>query len=137
MKSFFYKLATSKKKLNEFIRFLFLGSLATLTHLICLSTLIENQLCNEIIANIISYIVGLKVSYWGHKKFTFRYTGHKKDTTLFSLFMIPSIAGFSVNQIIFITIIQFAHYFIAFLCAGILTAITTYSLNKLIVFKEK
>ena len=137
LKQILLTITQSEKQTSQIIRFLISGGISTTTHFIILATLIEIFQLPKIPANIIANCFSAQISYWFHKKFTFQYKGTKRNRTLFSLFLITIGLGFLVNQLVFAAMIMVTHYIYAFLIAGILTAITTFTTNKLIVFKDK
>lgn len=81
--------------------FVIIGSLAALTHAlayVCLTHFFEQALPE--LLNAAAFLVAFMVSFWGHRKFSFRETSVHWFTSLLR-FALSSVAGLATNELVF------------------------------------
>jgi len=87
-------------------------------------------------ANIIGYIVGLNISFFLHKYYTFNDSKKISFKQVF-IFVIIFLLSYSINIItLYLSLLYFPNYF-AQVLGMIAFTIVNYILNKLITFKRK
>ena len=125
-------LTRAKGSFFEIIRFLIVGSLATLTDLIISVILLYTTEFNENIITTLAFCIAFFVSYFGHKSFTFK--RHGKILAFFALAL-----SMLVLRNIIVTI--FVHYIVggivAIVSAMLIVTAITYIISKFFVFKIK
>jgi putative flippase GtrA len=79
------------------VRFLVIGGLAFLTHLVCVLIVVGQFAVPPLAANCLGFIAAFSLSYFGHKNWTFS-AGSHGHSTAFSRFAIVAIVGFAINE---------------------------------------
>lgn len=64
----------NRQLLLQIIRFGIVGVIASLVHFTCVVLFVQLLHWQPLVANIVGFSVGVQVSYWGHRRFTFRGT---------------------------------------------------------------
>lgn len=125
-------LITAKGSFFEIIRFLIVGSLATLTDLIVSVILLYTTSFNENIITTLAFCIAFFVSYFGHKSFTFQSDG--KILAFFAL-------ALSMLVLRNIIVALLVHYVIgglvAIVSAMLIVTAITYIISKFFVFRKK
>lgn len=116
----------------EIIRFLIVGSLATLTDLIVSVILLYTTRFNENIITTLAFSIAFFVSYFGHKSFTF-----KSDGKILAFFAL----ALSMLVLRNIIVAIFVHYvvggLVAIVSAMLIVTAITYIISKFFVFRKK
>ncbi len=82
--------------LNQFLRFGFVGAIATLVHMLIGAMLIHSG-WTALVANPISFLIAFVVSFMGHYGFSFS-DQEKEMATSLKRFALVACAGFVVNE---------------------------------------
>jgi putative flippase GtrA len=91
--------ALSKTK-KQLLPFAAVGIVATTSHLLLVTLLVNFLLFEPLIANMIAYGITINISYFGHKYYTF--AGLEANKTLrFPHFLLISITGFALNECLY------------------------------------
>lgn len=131
------RLPVSMALLLQMGRYGIVGSMASLTQFIVVVILVSQHLIIPIYANVIGYMCGFVVSFFGHKIWTFA-NSEKAMREAFPMFMLATGINFSINQGVFYILLQDARleYHISLLIAMFCAAVVTFTLTKLVVFRD-
>jgi putative flippase GtrA len=90
--------------LTKFIKFSIIGFVNTASSYFLYFVLLEFAQVNYLIASAVSYVVGILISYFGNKYWTFRLirSGWRLE---FIKFMILNIAGLAINTLIMLLLV--------------------------------
>lgn len=117
----------------QFLRFSFVGAMATLTHLLsalCLTALYQKEISIYAV-NLFSFIIAFFASYAGHRYLTFCQSGN-----VIKFFVVAS-SGFVVNNVVLIFVTYMGlKDFIAIATSTIFIPLATYTFSKLWAFKK-
>lgn len=114
-------------------RFLIVGGVATLTHMIVVALVFALYPSpSPYAANIIAFLVAFLVSFYGHRHITFQTRGSIRR------FLIVAIGGFLANNVILTACLTFGlDDFIAVIIATACLPVLTYLASSLWAFKTK
>lgn len=109
--------------------FLIVGATAAGVHQTVVMAIVEIGLMRPAPANIFGFCTAWLVSYFGHRKFTFRSTRAHREAA--PRFLLVSLLAFAANQAIFVTLLQYTalHYAVALFLTLVAVASGTYVLS--------
>ena len=94
-----------KKLRSQLLWFLFIGSTAAATHWLIAVAAVEVAGLRASLANVVGWMVAFFVSFSGHYTLTFRHQ-HKTLLTSIWRFWCVSAAGFLINEIAFVSLLD-------------------------------
>jgi putative flippase GtrA len=122
--------------LFQLVRFGIVGSIAAAVHFSTVVCLVELKLMPPLTANIIAFLMGFQVSYWGHRRWTFKGTTVYHHVAMMRLFIVAA-TNLVANQTLFyffFKVIQLP-YMLALLLVLSILPVMTFILGKFWVFK--
>ena len=122
--------------MNQFIRFIFVGAVNTgLGYVIIFACMYLADLSPEL-SNLIGYVVGLVLSYFFHRSYTFRSTQQRK--TEFIHFVVVFLVAYCANLAALTVLVRTVgiHAGTSQVIAGAIYAGISYLLNKCYVFRS-
>lgn len=128
MKSTISNVLNSSSKFFELIRFIIVGSLATLVDLSVSSLLFFVFNLNPNIITTSAFIVAFIVSFLGHKNFTF-----KKSGSLFK-FLGLALAMLLLRNAIVYVLAMYMHALVAIVLAMLIVTFITFFVSKFFIF---
>lgn len=122
--------------LRQLARFGVVGGTAATVHFSVVIILVEAGLLTPMYANVIAFLTGFQVSYWGHRSWTFSGTTASHRVAIPKLFMVGSL-GLAINESLFYFFLTMAQlpYPVALLAVLCVTPAVTFTLSKLWVFR--
>lgn len=122
--------------LRQLMRFGIVGAAAATVHFSIVICLVEAELLTPLYANVIAFLVGFQVSYWGHRSWTFSGTTTSHSIAMPKLFVVGS-TGLAINESLFYFFLTVAQlpYPIALLAVLTITPAVSFTLSKLWVFR--
>lgn len=129
----------TKQSAWQLFKFIMMGSLAALVHFCVLYVAVAHFGIKPVWANVIAFFIAFIASFLGHLNVTFRSEAHEgKIASRLSKWLISSVAGFVLNQGLFMLGLAWlgdAYYLLIwFVVTGIVT-ISSFLLGKLWAFK--
>ena len=119
----------------QFLRFAFVGGVATIIQFSILVALVELAHANALVANAIGFVFSATANYLMNRAFTFAGTSSHAGYGMLK-FAVTSLVGLGINSLIFKAIMSVGvYYMIAWALATGLTLIWNYSAARLIVFR--
>lgn len=127
-----------KKLLSQLVWFVIVGSAAAATHWLVAVAAVEFGAIAPAVANFIGWLIALLVSFSGHYTLTFR---HQTKALLPAIwrFLCISTAGFLVNEVAFVFLLDRSQLPYYWLLAAILIAVATFTfvLSRYWAFRHK
>ncbi len=124
----------NKALLLQIMRFGTVGVLASLVHFSCVVFFVQLLHWLPLVANIIGFGIGVQVSYWGHRTFTFRDSDATHSTAYPRLVALQT-GNFIANECFFSILLAFhIPYQIALLTVLAIMPIFTFIISKTWVF---
>lgn len=126
---------------KQLVKFLVIGGLAALTHLVIFA-LLDRPLArstdweySEYLTNFIAFVVAFQVSYWGHSGWSFAGHGRRKRDTSWK-FLSTSVFGLCLNQFLFFLLLNFTTLpnIVSLFIVLLVVAVVTFILSKLWAF---
>ncbi len=120
---------------TQVMRFLFVGITSTLVYLTVTNSMMFYRLLPTIPASILGYLLGISVSYYGQKNFTFNCSENKNQFIV--RFIALSIFGIVANSTIIHLLINYIdiNKYISTFFSAATVAIINYFILKMWVFK--
>jgi len=120
----------------QIIRFGIVGTTAAAVHFGIVVSLVEIGLMQPLAANVIAFMMGFQVSYWGHRHWTFSGTKVYHRVAMMRLFVI-AVSNFMVNQTLFFIFFKLVGmpYMLALVLVLAILPVVTFTLGKLWVFR--
>ncbi|MEJ7668728.1 MAG: GtrA family protein [Casimicrobiaceae bacterium] len=120
---------------RQFALFVIMGALATGTHILCLTLLVELSGWPPVSASCIGAIAGALVSYWLNYHHTFRST--RPHQAALSRFLIVAVVAFIVNGALLAGMLRSfgPHYLLAQVLTTLIVLIFTFSAGRLWAFR--
>jgi putative flippase GtrA len=115
--------------------FVIVGSTAAAVHLLTALAMVELVGIAPGWANVIGFCSAFMVSYLGHRRYTFGVVGNIAAS--FRKWLIVSLCGFALNQILFLTALDFfpeTYYFELLFAVTAIVAVASYCLGKFWAF---
>lgn len=123
-----------KALLQQFCRFLAIGGTAAAVHLCTVILLVQTLAITPLQANIVGFLFGFQVSYWGHRAYTFNGTVVLHRVALPKLLSLQ-IFNFVVNEYLFYLFLSLQlPYPIALVIVLGIMAVFTFVVSKRFVF---
>jgi putative flippase GtrA len=122
--------------MNQFSRFLLVGlANTTIGYVVIFGCMYLGELSPEL-SNLLGYLLGLLVSYFLNRHFTFR--SDQRRSTEFVRFVLVFLTAYTANLLLLIVLVRGlgAHAALSQVIAGIIYIGTAYLLNKHFVFKS-
>jgi len=121
--------------LHSGLWFLAVGTAAALTHL-AVFTLARHAVWAEV-ANPLGFIVAFWVSFWGHRRLSFRDASATVGQSLWR-FGVTALTGFAGNEIFFVLCLRVLHWqpTLAWFVAALLAAALTFVLSRFWAFRR-
>lgn len=122
--------------IRQLIRFGIVGVCAASTHFLSLVFFVEMGKLKPLVANIIAFMIAFQVSYWGHRRWTFRGTTTTHRVALQRLFIVCG-SGFIANEGLYYIFLEILHlpYQLALVIVLAILPIVNFILGKLWVFR--
>jgi putative flippase GtrA len=123
----------------QFARFGIVGAHAAGVNFIALMVLVEFFHFSPLVANIFAFLIAFQVSYWGHRRFTFRSVKHQTRQpmrkTALRYFVVASLS-FLLNEGFFALFLNYFHmyYLIAMILTLVFVPPITFVLSKVWAF---
>lgn len=115
--------------------FLMVGAGAALVHQLTVVLLVETRVLEPAYANVLGFALAWCVSYFGHRKYTFR--SSRPHVEAAPRFLIVSVFAFVSNQAIFVGLLRFTalNYAVALFFTLLAVAAGTYLLSSRWAFR--
>lgn len=131
------RLPISSQLLYQIGRYSIVGTAASVTQFLVVIILVSQHMMEPLSANVIGYLCGFVVSFNGQRIWTFA-NGTRAMRAALPLFLIVTGINFSINQGMYSIFLKVFHleYHVGLLCAMLVAAVVTFSLSKLVVFRD-
>lgn len=119
---------------TQFFRFVSVGVTAALVHFATVVVLVQNNLLVPLSANVLGFLLGFQVSYWGHRSWTFHDTVTLHRVALPKLLLVQ-VCNFIANESLFYWLLALhLPYTTALIIVLSILPLFTFFISKLWVF---
>jgi putative flippase GtrA len=132
------RLKRHKHMINQLMRFSVVGGSSSVVHFTCVLLLVHFVQYHPLHANIIAFLVGFLVSFFGHRYWTFKGTTRSFLQSLPRFLLIASIS-FALNETFYWYLLTYVHMYYLEALVIVLAAVSvvTFTLSKLWAFHIK
>jgi len=120
----------------QLMRFGIVGTTAAIVHFGIVIGLVELGLMQPLVANVVAFIIAFQVSYWGHRRWTFKGTTARHRVALIRL-LIVAMTNLMLNQTLFFIALKVIGmpYIAALFVALAIFPLVTFVFGKFWVFR--
>lgn len=118
-------------------RFGIVGLTAAALHYTVVTLLVDRFAFDPLLANVMGFLFGVQVSYWGHRAWTFRGTRASHATAAPKMFLLQTINFIANESLFYILLTLHLPYNIALLIVLSILPLLTYCFSKWWVFADR